>query len=110
MDKCTSGTNIPNKVGVAFATTRKETEHGDAHVMKGQAKYTGPACTSCGRDNHWVESCYAVKHSNGTVLHVEGEMMLTQGDVAMGEVSTCRAIVFATVGNDIHEILMYNDA
>ena len=35
--------------------------------------------------------------------------MLIQGDAAVGEVSSCHANVFAMVGNDIHQILMFKD-
>ena len=85
--------------------------HGEVNMAKGQEKYNGPACTRCGRDNHPIAKCFATRHANGTVLNTEGEVMINEGDNDNNEieVSSLCSDVFATVGHDIHELMLFNN-
>ena len=48
----------------------------------GGGKGGKPKCPRCGRDNHKLDDCFARKHMDGTVLHVEdGEVNHTMGSL-----------------------------
>ena len=102
-----------HKVWVAFNTMGhdRNNTHGKVNMAKGQEKYNGPACNRCGRDNHPVAIFFATKHANGTVLNTEGGVMINEVDNEKDEieVSSICSDVFATVGNDIHELILSND-
>jgi hypothetical protein len=55
----------PNKVGVSFNTNGEE----DGDVMVNNGEF----CTRCGRNNHATKDCFAKKHENGTLLHIEAD-------------------------------------
>ena len=61
--------NYPNKVGVSFNTVGDD--DGTALATDGE-RYSGPACKRCGRPNHPTEKCFANRHANGNLLHIEG--------------------------------------
>ena len=102
-----------NKVGVEFNTMVHDgnNTHGEVNIAKGQERYNGPVCTRCGRENHPVAKCFATRHANGAVLNTEGEVMINEGDNDNDdtEVSSICSDVFATVGHDIHELILFND-
>ena len=109
----TTVNQYPHKFEVAFNTMGHDgnNTHGEVNMAKGQEKYNGPACTRCGRNNHPVAKCFANKHANGTVLNTEGEVMINESDNDNDEieVSSLCSDVFATVGHDIHELILFND-
>ena len=84
--------------------------HGGVNIAKCQEKYNGPACTQCGHNNHPVAKCFATRHANGTVLNTEGGFTINDGDNDNDdiEVSSLFSDVFATVGHEIHELILFN--
>ena len=53
----------------------------------------------------------ATRHANGVVLNTKGEVMINEGNDYNedSEVSSICSDVFATVGHDIHELIIFND-
>lgn len=63
--------------------------------------YTGPPCIRCGRTNHGVNKCHATKHSDSTMLHIDGNV-----EEAVGEVRD--DVIFGTIGNDVLGLTLKN--
>ena len=92
--------NNPLRVGVSFNTVGGDDGDGAAFVNSGSRKYSGPPCTRCGRDNHSTDKCFARKHTNGTLLHMEGG---AHGNNDVGD-EVSQAANHACV-HDVHELM-----
>ena len=102
--KKSSNKQTPLRVGVSFNTVGDENgDSGTALVNAGKGKYTGPPCSRCGRNNHPVERCIAKKHSDGTLLHVEGHPPDDHNEEVSGKShNTCY--------HDVHELMFVQPA
>ena len=45
--------------------------HPSVLAIKGKP-YSGTPCARCGRTNHPIDKCFAKRHDNGELLHIEG--------------------------------------
>ena len=88
-------TRNPNRVGVSFNTLGDE--EGEVMVNKGEKD----PCKRCGRTNHHTKDCFAKRHEDGTVLHIE------TGGSGTDNVSTFD--VFGTI-SDAHGLMFHTDS
>ena len=59
----------PNRVGVSFNTIGED-NNGTMLATKGNT-YSGTPCAQYGRTNHPIDKCFAKRHVNGDLLHIE---------------------------------------
>ena len=88
-------TRNPNKVGMSFNTLGDK--DGEVMVNKGEKD----PCMRCGRNNHSTKDCFAKRHADGTLLHIEAEGSATD------DVSTLD--IFGTIG-DSHGLMFHIDS
>lgn len=90
--------NFRQLVGVGFNVNGDE----EKGVSLNNNGYTGPPCIRFGRTNHHgVNKCHATKHSDSTMLHIDGDVKEAVGEVRDD-------VIFGTISNDVLGLTLKN--